>query len=238
MYPVKQIFEHLKKALITRAKASCGSDWTDGQIDEFYNPVMGAITMIDRMTAGSDHQKPKCQSRLGDLNFPNFHDEFRVDVDLDKILAKLHEADDEEWKKLELDKCKHTGYVNVLPNTCTTASLQAGKGCAFQIPLEEVVGTEGFSLGIALNVCPKSMLPFVSIRINGPGATNFFAPCTTDKHCKEGQKCIDLAAALGFEAGMWDEAAEGLANLIFSGEMIDLTKERKVKPHYVAVHVL
>ena len=194
MYPAKQIFEHLKVWMTSRAKEACGSDWSDDQLDILYNPVSGGVGMVDSLSDQGTHKAAKCRDKLGFFNFDNIFDMVKADLDFDKLVQEVAKLEDEHKKNMQnIDNCTHTGYLRVLPTTCSAASLKAGKGCAFQIPLKDIVGTDGFNLNFAVNICPKSMLPFFSLRISGPGAKMTLAPCAGDGDCGKNQKCIDLA---------------------------------------------
>lgn len=222
IYPTKQIFEHLKVWMTNRAKAACGSDWSDDQLDILYNPVSGGVGMVDSLSDQGTHKAAKCRDKLGFFNFDNIFDMVKADLDFDKLVQEVAKLEDEHKKNMNnIDKCTHTGYLRVLPTTCSAASLKAGKGCAFQIPLKDIVGTDGFNLNFAVNICPKSMLPFFSLRISGPGAKMTLAPCAGNGDCGKNQKCIDLAGGKdGLDGTIWQKAAEGFAEMLFSGDLV------------------
>ena len=218
-HPIKQIFEHLKTWIATRARATCGDDWSDDQIDDLYNPVLGVVTMIESLSTNVTHTPPKCRDKFGDLNFATIFDIIKADLDYDKLVLEIAKLEDKHQNAADMDNCTHAGFLHALPKTCSVATIKAGKGCAFQIPLTEVVGTEGFSLAIALSVCPTTMLPFMSFRINGPGAAKTLAPCTSNDHCGHGQQCIDILGA-----GDYTIDVDGLEDLLDD----DLSDEKEI----------
>ena len=62
-----------------------------------------------------------------------------------------------------------------LPTTCTYAGWMAGGACTLQlnIPLA------GSSVQVALDHCPSSALPSISVSCAGPWCANLAAPCST-----------------------------------------------------------
>lgn len=91
--------------------------------------------------------------------------------------------------------CSVDSYVRLLPSTCSAATLQAGNGCSYQIPLDGLLGTADLNFQVAVDTCPGTLLPFISIRIGGTGATKLLAPCSTDNDCGAGHKCFDFPRA-------------------------------------------
>eukprot|EP01046_Picozoa_sp_COSAG06_P019983 COSAG06_NODE_1444_length_9453_cov_2.850438_7_plen_940_part_00 len=96
------------------------------------------------------------------------------------------------------NNCEHQGFLRLLPSTCTTETLRTSTdGCAFQIPLDAVVGVRDLSLQVALALCPASLLPTISVSVGGVGAEMLLAPCVDDSQCGADQVCADpLRSAL------------------------------------------
>ena len=202
---------------------SCG-DWATALVDEHFSPIYGGIKLIESLSDSSNGWvNAKCKDKLGDLNFESLYGWMNDELDFDKLIADVATMTGDDSHKSSMNNCTHKGYLRLLPATCSLATLKAGKGCAFQISLTDVVGTEGFNLAVAMSLCPKSMLPYVSIRVSGPGATKLFAPCSQDSHCGKGQKCQDiLAGDEGMPATTWTDAGKDFAELIFSGKAFDV----------------
>lgn len=87
--------------------------------------------------------------------------------------------------------CNVASTLDLLPNTCTSAGMLDG-GCSMQIPLDALVGTPDLNLQIAFGTCPSSLLPFMSLRIGGTGATTLLAPCSSDDDCGQDHTCFDM----------------------------------------------
>lgn len=93
-------------------------------------------------------------------------------------------------------QCLIDSYMRLLPSTCSVASMRARNGCSYQIPLDDLVGTPDLNFQVALDTCPGTLLPFISMRIGGEGATNLIAPCSTDNDCGASHKCFDLPRSI------------------------------------------
>jgi len=73
-----------------------------------------------------------------------------------------------------------------LPSTCTLETWEAGNPCMLQynMPLEFDA-----SLQLAVDHCPNSYLPYISVTCSGNGCDNYLKPCSFDEDCGGSLKC-------------------------------------------------
>ena len=123
---------------------------------------------------------------------------------------------------MDAGQCDLSAALDVLPSTCSVASMQGGDGCSFQLPLAGVLGTPDLYLQVAVSKCPRTLMPFISVRMGGAGADNLLAPCASDDDCSAGHTCFDFAAVtvgLREDESVWDNLVHDvLFNLIQSNE--------------------
>jgi hypothetical protein len=175
----------LHQAINTRGQATCDA-WSEAEFNHMYNPLIALVKSLDAANdqrAVSGYQS-QCSNQLGDLNF-----EFLFN--LGNEVAEGIAEDDESFF------CAKEAYLRVLPDTCTADKLlMDGDGCAFQVPLGPLVGMSDLSLQVAVDICPGSLLPFVSARLSGSGSDKLFAPCSFDGQCGDEYSCQDPLRSL------------------------------------------
>jgi hypothetical protein len=200
---VAEAMELVHQMINTRGAAACPT-WNSGEFDNLYNPLSAGIRMIESMSTsaptGAGAWAGTCKDSVGDANFG----------DLEQMIEGWEEGlastgphwtqemlyDDFTGDELGLDTshapatgvpagsdCIVKSYLDILPATCSSAGMTSGGGCSFQIPLSSLVGTADLNLQVAIGTCPTSLLPFISVRIGGAGATSLLAPCSSDAQC-------------------------------------------------------
>lgn len=101
------------------------------------------------------------------------------------------EAIEDQNAFANFERASVSSFLRILPDTCSFDGLEDGRGCAFQIPLGNITGTAELNLQVALDTCPGTIHPYMSLRLGGAGASKIMAPCTSDDQCGAGNKCID-----------------------------------------------
>jgi hypothetical protein len=162
-------------------------EWNEDEFDHLFNPLVALVSLLDSQNDLSPVTsfESQCAGFLGDYNF-------------DAATSKLEELMDEMKSEWDIEGCPVEGfYLRLLPATCSTETLRsAGGGCAFQIPLDNLLGVRDISAQVALSLCPDSLLPTLSVSLAGAGADKLFAPCVSDDQCGPDHSCRDVVRTL------------------------------------------
>ena len=190
----------------TRGQATCDA-WSEAEFNHMYNPLIALVKSLD----AANDQRPvssfqsQCVGSLGDLNF-----EF-----LSNFGTEMAEEFSEDGGEDGTDDCEKSGFLRILPETCTTEKLlMNGDGCAFQVPIGGVLGMSDLSLQVAINTCPDTLVPFVSVHLSGAGSDKLFAPCSSDSQCGDEYSCQDPLRKLLIDSDgdwrtRWDQPPGG-----------------------------
>ena len=197
-------------AVNTRGAATC-STWSEDEFTHLFDPVHTIVRLIEELDAESSASTSAfattCAALLGDNNFAAIAELLE---DWEEGLGELGDELDDETRHSDAPDaslCDFTSSVRApLPATCTVAAMTGAGECAVKIPLDRILGTPDLDLQMAFGSCPGSILPFMSFRVGGAGATKLLAPCSSDSQCGPNQACVDLAA-IGSDAGFWTDMA-------------------------------
>lgn len=198
-------------AVNTRGAATC-STWSEDEYTHLFDPVHAIVRLIEELDAESSASSTSafvstCAALLGDNNFAAIAELLE---DWEEGLGELGDELDDETRHADApdpSRCDFTSSVRApLPATCTVATMTDAGECAVKIPLDRILGTPDLDLQMAFGSCPGSILPFMSFRVGGAGATKLLAPCSSDAQCGPNQACVDLAA-IGSDAGFWTDMA-------------------------------
>ena len=219
--PVAARFLELVHSMMdTRGATTCPS-WTEDEFDNLYNPLIAMLRMLESMddTSPTSSFRSQCADMLGSLNFAHAHVSLEHDLGQPGDLAYDLVPEAQRRNVMHTDHADYVAggtcgefnpFFRLLPPTCTVAKMASADGCSFQLSLDTLLGVTDLNLQVAVATCPGSLLPFISVRLGGAGATGLLAPCSSDDECAADHQCFDVGKSL-LDHGN-DAAEMGLRN--------------------------